>query len=87
VTAQPEEENGAGIGELMRLLADAPAGDKLVHGTFSVYKTEEGGLHVAYRLDGSSEDGHLPIPAGIIKLASAAASGRGPLGMLARTVL
>jgi hypothetical protein len=76
-----EAESGPGIGELAELLDQAEPG-KLLAGRFSVYKTDDGGMHLAYRIDGQGEDGHLPVPAAIIKLALSAAGGRGPMGML-----
>jgi hypothetical protein len=57
---------------------------QLLKGTFTVYATPDKGLHIAYRTEGADEDGHLPIPAGIMRLAMAAATGRGPLAMLGK---
>jgi len=86
MTAAGEEDQGAGqLAELAGQLEHAPAG-RLFKGQFSVYKTDDGGLHVAYRLDGTETDGHLPVPAAVLRLGFAAAAGRGPLAMLARVV-
>jgi hypothetical protein len=78
-----DEDQGAGLGQLAELLEHAPAG-RLLHGQFSLYKTDEGGLHVAYRIEGADEDGHLPVPAAVLRIGFAAAAGRGPLAMLAK---
>jgi hypothetical protein len=78
-----QEEQGPGLAELAGMI-DGAAPGRLLAGKFTVYKTDDGGLHVAYRVDGQEEDGHLPIPHAIIKLALSAASGRGPMGMLGR---
>jgi hypothetical protein len=86
MTAPGQEEQGAGqLVELAGLLDGAPAG-RLLKGQFSVYKTADGGLHIAYRLDGAEHDGHLPVPAAVLRLGFAAAAGRGPLAMLAKVV-
>lgn len=74
------QPHDAGVAAL--LLAAEPG--KLFKGQFTVYKTPEGGLHIAYRLDGQEEDGHMPIPPALIKIALAAGTGKGPLAMLAR---
>ncbi len=65
-------------------LLDSAAVGKLLRGQFTLYKTPEGGLHIAYRLEGQDEDGHLPLPPALIKLGMAAASGKGPLALLGR---
>jgi hypothetical protein len=80
---EQEDAGGPSIGELAGLLEQAEPG-KMIAGRFTVYKTGDGGMHVAYRMEGAEEDGHLPIPGSIIKLALSAAGGRGPMGMLAR---
>jgi hypothetical protein len=77
------EESAVALADLPALIAAAPAG-KLIRGTFTVYKTGEGGLHIAYLLDGQEETGHVPIPAGILRMATMASGGKGPLGMLFR---
>jgi hypothetical protein len=82
---QQQDGDGPGLGGLAELLAGAGPG-RLCHGQFSVFKTVDGGLHVAYRLDGQDEDGHLPVPAAVIRMALAAASGRGPMGLLGRVL-
>jgi hypothetical protein len=72
------------MSDVTAMIAEAPAG-KLIHGTFTVYKTDEGGLHIAYLLDGDGQEtGHVPIPAGILRMATMAAGGKGPLGLLLR---
>lgn len=76
------EQPGDGAG-LLDALEGAPAG-RLFKGQFSLYKTEDGGLHLAYRLDGAEQDGHLPVPAAVLRIGFAAAAGRGPLAMLAK---
>lgn len=52
-------------------------------GAYSVYKDEGGSLIIAYRPDGDGADAHLTIPAGMIRLMSMAAEGKGPFGKLA----
>jgi hypothetical protein len=84
VNAQPADaEQQVDAAALAAALENAPPG-LLVKGSFSVYKTDEGGLHLAFRLAGAEEDGHVPVPAGIVRLALSAASGKGPLGMIMR---
>lgn len=78
-----DDGDAMGLAQLADLLEQAPAG-RLVKGQFSIYKTDEGGLHIAYRLDGQDADGHLPVPARALHLCFMAASGKGPFGMLAK---
>jgi hypothetical protein len=87
-TVPDEDESGEQVqlAELLRMLDEAPDG-RLARGVFSVWKVpaeDGGGLLLAYRLDGAEADMHLPVPAKLIDLAVSAATGRGPLGMLAR---
>jgi hypothetical protein len=58
----------------------------LSRGVYALYATPEGGLHLSYRIEGEDEDRHMPIPPMIIKLATAAQTGSGPLGMLKHLV-
>jgi hypothetical protein len=60
--------------------ADGP--ELLSRGRYSLYGTPDQGLHLVYRADGTDDDMHIPIPAALLKLAGAAAGGRGPLAML-----
>jgi hypothetical protein len=55
-------------------------GARVVKGVYSIYKTEEGGMHIAYRPDGSEEDQHLPVPPAMMAMMLAASEGKGPLG-------
>lgn len=57
-------------------------GSRLSKGVYSVYKTPEGGLHIAYRRDGDTEDSHLPVPAPMVAMMVAASEGKGPLGRM-----
>ena len=54
----------------------------LSRGQYSIYQTPDEGLHLVYRPEEAAEDAHIPIPARLLKLAGAAAGGRGPLAML-----
>lgn len=59
-----------------------PAGSRASKGLYSVYKTPEGGLHIAFRPDGADKDQHLEIPGKMMLMMIAASEGKGPLGML-----
>lgn len=61
-----------------------PEPEPLARGRFSVYETPQGGLHLAYRVDGEAEDRHAEIPSAVIKMAKAASNGNAgnPLAML-----
>lgn len=59
-----------------------PSGERTSKGIYSVYKTIEDGLHIAFRPEGTDEDQHLEIPGGMMKMLIAASEGKGPLGML-----
>ncbi len=55
----------------------------IMNGKFSVYETQEGGLHVAYIPDGDQDARHLEIPALIVKMAKASAEGKlSPMAMV-----
>lgn len=43
--------------------------EPMFRGVFSVYETPDEGYHVSFRLDGSDEDTHVPIPGMLVKLA------------------
>lgn len=58
------------------------SGQRASKGIYSVYKTPDAGLHIAFRPDGTEEDQHLEIPAAMMKMLIAASEGKGPLGML-----
>lgn len=62
------------------LAPDAPAA--FLKGRFSLFQTTDGGLLVAYRPDGETEDKHLPIPAFIVQAASQMAGGQDPAALL-----
>ena len=57
-------------------------GSRLSKGLYSVYKTDDGGLHIAYRPDDAEEDSHMPIPAMMMSMLVAATEGKGPLGRM-----
>lgn len=40
-----------------------------MRGKFAIYETPEGGLHIAYRVEGQDEDRHIALPAAAIKMA------------------
>lgn len=64
--------------------APDPGPELLMRGTFSLYRTPEGGLHIAFRPVNGEEDQHLPIPPALVKMAMAAQSGKGPFGHMAK---
>jgi len=54
-------------------------------GTYAIFKTPKGGIHLVYRPEGMTEDQHLEIPAMIVNMAERAAAGEnvgGPFGKL-----
>lgn len=57
-------------------------GSRVSKGSYSIYKTDDGGMHIAYRPEGAEEDGHMPIPAMMLQMMIAATEGKGPLGRL-----
>lgn len=38
-------------------------------GKFAIYETPEGGLHIAYLVEGTEETRHIALPAAAIKMA------------------
>ena len=57
-------------------------GARMVRGVYSIYKTAEGGMHIAYRPEGAGEDSHLPVPPAMVAMMVAASDGKGPLGRM-----
>jgi hypothetical protein len=55
-------------------------GARMVRGVYSIYKTAEGGMHIAYRPEGTDEDQHRPVPPAMMAMMLAASEGKGPLG-------
>lgn len=53
-------------------------------GSYALYHTPQGGVHLVYRPFGSEEDQHLDVPPFVIAMARKAAGGGdlGPLGAL-----
>lgn len=61
----------------------APAGPELLSkGQYSLYRSPDGGMHLAYRAEGMDEDGHLVVPPAMVRMGMAAAEGKGPFGRL-----
>lgn len=58
-------------------------GERVSRGVYSIYKTDEGGMHIAYRPEGAQEDAHMPVPAMMMQLLISATEGKGPFGRLA----
>ena len=61
----------------------APVPDS--QGTYAVYRTPKGAIHLVYRPQGVEEDQHLEIPAMIVSMAEKAAAGEnvgGPFGKM-----
>lgn len=61
----------------------APVPDS--QGTYAVYRTPRGAIHLVYRPEGVDEDQHLEIPAMIVNMAEKAAAGEnvgGPFGKM-----
>jgi hypothetical protein len=57
-------------------------GTRTSKGVYSIYKTPEGGMHIAYRPEDTQEDQHFEVPAPLMAMMTAAVEGRGPLGRL-----
>ena len=54
-------------------------------GTYAVYRTPKGAIHLVYRPQGAEEDQHMEIPAMIVSMAERAAAGDnigGPFGKM-----
>ena len=56
--------------------------DALIKGRFSIYETGDGGIHLAFRLDGDSEDRHAELNRAMVRMMRLAANGKDPLAML-----
>ena len=41
-------------------------------GTYAIFETPKGGLHLVYRVKGAAEDTHLEIPAFVMQMAQRA---------------
>lgn len=62
-------------------------GTRVSKGVYSIYKTEDGGMHISYRAEDADEDGHLPVPAMMLQMMFAATEGKGPLGRMKAFVM
>jgi hypothetical protein len=52
-------------------------------GKYNLYDTPDGGIHIAYTIEGSEEIMHIALPGKIIKMAAALDSGKmSPLAAL-----
>jgi len=78
----PDAPGPEGIAAISAAWEACTAGERVAKGVFSIWKAEDGGLHISYRPDGAEEDSHLPVPATLLQMVFAAAEGRGPLGRL-----
>ncbi len=67
---------------LAQAWASLESGARASRGIYSVYKTPEGGLHIAFRPEGLEEDQHIEIPGRMMNMMISASEGKGPLGML-----
>lgn len=62
--------------------AESAGPELLSRGVYSLYRAPDGAMHLAYRPEGTEEDLHLVIPAAMVRMAEAAASGQGPMGRM-----
>ncbi len=67
---------------LSQLWDSQEPGSRVSKGIYSIYKTQDGGMHVSYRPEGTEDDMHLPIPAMLMQMMLAASEGKGPMGRL-----
>lgn len=49
------------------MTADTPS--PFMEGRFSLFHTDEGGIHLCYRADGTDTDEHVPLPPILVQLA------------------
>lgn len=81
----PEDQAAEQLGPLDVFAAiDAAEAGLLGTGRYALYKTPDGGLMISYQPDGGGEQGHMPIPAHLLRMGKMAASGKGPLGALVK---
>ncbi len=61
-----------------------PAPVPVSAGSYALFHTPKGGVHLVYRPFGADQDQHLDVPPFVIKMAKSAAGGSdlGPLGAL-----
>lgn len=56
--------------------------EPLSMGTYALFQTPKGGLHLVYRPKGSPEDVHMEIPAFVVSMAQKMANGEtNPVGI------
>jgi hypothetical protein len=83
-TGEEQGEEGqeeTGPGALLELWEQAQEG-RVSKGLFSLYKTPDGGMLLAFRVEGAEEDQHLPVPAAMLRMLLSAAAGKGPLARI-----
>jgi hypothetical protein len=52
-----------------------------MQGSFALFETPEGGLHLVYRVAGSDDEQHVEIPAFMVQMAKNM-DGQGPMAMM-----
>ena len=56
--------------------------EPLSQGTYALFQTPKGGLHLVYRAKGAEEDTHMEIPPFVVAMAQKMANGEGdPIGI------
>jgi hypothetical protein len=61
----------------------APGPQLLSRGVYSLFRTPEGGMHLAFRPEGEEADRHIPLPPALMRMAETAANGGGgPMAMM-----
>jgi hypothetical protein len=81
----PEDQAAEQLGALdVFSMLDAAEPGLLGTGRYALYKTPDGGLMISYAPNGGGEQGHMPIPAHLLRMGKMAASGKGPLGALVK---
>jgi hypothetical protein len=53
-------------------------------GTYALFNTKKGGIHLVYRASGTEDDTHLDIPPMVVKMAQKAADGKSGGSMMSK---
>jgi hypothetical protein len=62
-------------------VVELPGPQPAMQGTFALYETPDGGLHLVYRVTGSDDEQHVEIPGFMVNLAKQM-EGQGPMAMI-----
>lgn len=84
---KPAAEPGTGDATFAELWDALEPGTRASKGVYSIYKTTDGSMHLAFRKEDDQEDSHVELPAAMLTMAFAAMAGKLSLTQLAKVAM